>query len=152
MQSLVPCLFTGCHTAKTVNRKFETHIPTNETAQPQSQFLHSWFCKRFIYSHDQSAYSAAVRAASFLGVHKSDILCSACARRLTIITCQQRKKLVTWLQDNVCWRDTGLDVYLICLEVEFDVDRLVVGVDSLEGVGPVPVHVPVTVICLHFTI
>ncbi len=46
----------------------------------------------------------------------------------------------------------GLDVYLICLEVELDVDRLVVGVDSLEGVGPVPVHVPVTVFCLHFTI
>jgi hypothetical protein len=43
-----------------------------------------------------------------------------------------------------------MDVYLICLEVELDVDRLVVGVDSLEGVGPVPVHVPVTVICFHF--
>jgi len=56
------------------------------------------------------------------------------------------------LQENICLRDTGLDVYLICLEVELDVDRLVVSVDSLEGVRPVSVHVPVTVICLHFTI
>ncbi len=47
------------YTAKTVYRNFETNIPGNETARPQSQFQHSCFCERFIYSHDQSAYSAA---------------------------------------------------------------------------------------------
>ncbi len=65
VQNLVPRLYTGCHTATAVNRKFETHMPRNETGQPKSQFL---------------AYSSAVRAAAFQGVHKSDFLCSACAR------------------------------------------------------------------------
>jgi hypothetical protein len=47
------------HTAKAVYRKFEINIYRNETEQPQSQFLHSCFCERFIYFHDWSAYSAA---------------------------------------------------------------------------------------------
>ncbi len=34
-------------TAKTLFWKFETHIPTNETAEPRSQFLNSCFCKPF---------------------------------------------------------------------------------------------------------
>ncbi len=47
------------HTAKTQYRKFETNFPRKGSAQLQSQFLHSCFCKRFIYSPDLSAYSAA---------------------------------------------------------------------------------------------
>ncbi len=46
-------------TAKTQYRKFETNIPRKGVARPQSQFPHSCVCERFIYSHDQSAYSAA---------------------------------------------------------------------------------------------
>jgi hypothetical protein len=46
-------------TAKILYRKIETYIPRKETARPQSQFLHSCFCGRFIYSHDRSAYYAA---------------------------------------------------------------------------------------------
>ncbi len=45
-------------TAKTLHRKFETNIPKNETGMPRSQFLHSCFGERFIYSHYRSAYSA----------------------------------------------------------------------------------------------
>jgi hypothetical protein len=40
---------TEC-TAKTLYRKFETNIPRNETARPHSEFLHSCFSERFIYS------------------------------------------------------------------------------------------------------
>ncbi len=47
------------HTAKNQYRKSETNIPRQEIARPQSQFLHSCVCGRFIYSHDRSAYSAA---------------------------------------------------------------------------------------------
>jgi hypothetical protein len=50
---------SGRNTAKTLYRKFETNIPRKGTVQPQSQFLLSCFCERFIYSHDRSAYSAA---------------------------------------------------------------------------------------------
>ena len=42
-------------------RKFETNIPRNETARPRSQFLHSYICEQFIYSHDRSAYFAVLR-------------------------------------------------------------------------------------------
>jgi hypothetical protein len=52
-------LHLAYYTAKTQYRKFETNIPRKGTGQPQAQFLHSCFCERFIYSHDQSAYSAA---------------------------------------------------------------------------------------------
>ncbi len=89
------------YTAKTQYRKFKTNVPRKGTARPQSQFLHSCFCKRFIYYHDRSAYSAAGknvdrsweyinpsqtleygngdwgRAVPFLGIHKSEFLCSA---------------------------------------------------------------------------
>jgi hypothetical protein len=46
-------------TAKAQFRKFKTNISRKGTAWPKSQFLHSCFCERFIYSHDRSAYSAA---------------------------------------------------------------------------------------------
>jgi hypothetical protein len=36
-------------------RKFETYIPRKETARPRFQFLHSFICERFIYSHDLSS-------------------------------------------------------------------------------------------------
>ncbi len=35
-------------------RKSDLCIPINETVRPRSQFLHSCFCGRFIYSQDQS--------------------------------------------------------------------------------------------------
>jgi hypothetical protein len=46
-------------TAKNQYRKFETNIPVLGIARPHSQFPHSYVCKRFIYTHDRSAYSAA---------------------------------------------------------------------------------------------
>jgi hypothetical protein len=88
------------HTAKTQYRKFETNIPRKGIAPPQSQFPHSCVCKRFIFSHDRSAYSAAWnyvdwsweyinrsqthgcgnwdwdRAIPFLGTHKWGFRCS----------------------------------------------------------------------------
>ncbi len=52
-------LFIRPGAAKTQYRKIETNMPRKETARLQSQFLHSCFCERFIYSSDRSAYSAA---------------------------------------------------------------------------------------------
>ncbi len=43
-------------TEKTQYRKLETNIPRKGTARSQSQFLHSCFCERFIYSQERSAY------------------------------------------------------------------------------------------------
>jgi hypothetical protein len=40
----------------TLNRKFETYLPRNETARPLSQFLHSCTYERFIYSQDPGFY------------------------------------------------------------------------------------------------
>ncbi len=37
------------------------NTPRKENARPQSQFLHSYICERFIYSHDQSVYLAAAK-------------------------------------------------------------------------------------------
>ena len=80
--------------------KSETNIPRKVIVRPQSQFPHSFVCERFIYSHDQSAYSAAGkyvdrtweyinrsqthecgnwdcgRAIPFLRIHKWDFRCS----------------------------------------------------------------------------
>jgi hypothetical protein len=88
-------------TEKTHYWKFETNIPRKGTVRPQSQFLHSCFCERFIYSHHRSVYSAAGKyvdrsweyinrsrthecvtwdwgsAIPFLGKHKWDFRCSA---------------------------------------------------------------------------
>jgi hypothetical protein len=50
-------LFILC-TAKTKYRNFETTIHRKGISGFQSQFPHSCVCERFIYSHDQSAYSA----------------------------------------------------------------------------------------------
>ncbi len=100
-QSFLLCLSSQCHpilfvpswpscpcTAKTLYRKLETNIPRKETARPRSQFLHSYIYERFIYSQDLYAYLAQQkrwtyecgngergRAVSFLGIHKSDLLC-----------------------------------------------------------------------------
>ncbi len=38
-----------CCTAKTLYRKIETNIPRKGTERPQSQFLYSCFCERFIF-------------------------------------------------------------------------------------------------------
>ncbi len=46
------------YTAKTKYRNFETNIPRKGISGSQSQFPHSCICERFLYSHDQSAYSA----------------------------------------------------------------------------------------------
>ncbi len=48
----------GACTAKTKYRNFETNIPREGISGSQSQFPHSWVCERFIYSHNQSPYSA----------------------------------------------------------------------------------------------
>ncbi len=76
-------------TAKTQYRNFETNIPRKGTARLQSQFLHSCFCERFIYSSDWSACSAVGkylgergnwdwgRAIPFLWTHKFKFVCSA---------------------------------------------------------------------------
>jgi hypothetical protein len=50
--------FLTC-TAKNQYQKLETNIFRKGIAQPQSQFPHSCVGERFLYSHDQSAYSAA---------------------------------------------------------------------------------------------
>jgi hypothetical protein len=47
------------YTAKTQYRKFETNIPRQGIAGPESQCPHSCVCERFIYYHDLSACSAA---------------------------------------------------------------------------------------------
>jgi hypothetical protein len=52
------CADVHC-TAKNQYRKCETNIPRKVIARPQSQFPHSCICKRFIYSHNRSACSAA---------------------------------------------------------------------------------------------
>ncbi len=57
--SAVPNQILKWHTAKKHYRKFETNIPRKGIARPKSQFPHSCICERFLYSHDQSAYSAA---------------------------------------------------------------------------------------------
>ncbi len=57
----IPAQVTGLtlnYTAKTKCRKFETNIPRKGISGPQSQFPHSCFCERIIYSHHGSACSA----------------------------------------------------------------------------------------------
>jgi hypothetical protein len=49
--------FTQPYTTKNQYRKFKTNIPRKGFARPQSQF--TCVCERFVYSHDQSAYSVA---------------------------------------------------------------------------------------------
>ncbi len=49
-------VFSYSYTAKNQYQKFETNIPRKGIAWSQSQFLHSCVYKRFIYSHDRSAY------------------------------------------------------------------------------------------------
>jgi hypothetical protein len=61
------------HTAKILYRKFETYIPRKGTARPQSQILHSFFCVRFIYFHDRSAYSAAEKYINHSQTHEVEI-------------------------------------------------------------------------------
>ncbi len=43
--------------APELSLKSDLCAPRNETARPPSRFLHSWICKRLIYSHDRSAYA-----------------------------------------------------------------------------------------------
>ncbi len=73
-----PCR-SGCATltlctAKNQYRKLETDITRKGIARTQSQFPHSFVCQRFIYSHDQSAYSAILLkeiGGPILGIYKS---------------------------------------------------------------------------------
>jgi hypothetical protein len=58
-QSYSPYTELLSHTAKTQYRKFKTNISRKEIAWPQSQYPHSSECERFMYSHNQSAYSVA---------------------------------------------------------------------------------------------
>jgi hypothetical protein len=47
------------YTEKTQYRKFETNIPREGIARPQSQFPLSCVYERLIYSHNRSVYSIA---------------------------------------------------------------------------------------------
>ncbi len=58
-------------TAKYQYRKIEKNILRKGIARPQSQFLHSSICERFIYSQDRSSYSAAGICGPILGIYKS---------------------------------------------------------------------------------
>jgi hypothetical protein len=65
-------------TAKTLYRKFKTNIPRNETEWPRSHhFLHSciWEYLNRSQIHESGNWEQG-RAVSFLGIHKSDIVCS----------------------------------------------------------------------------
>ncbi len=42
-------LYLVTHTAKTQYQNFDTNVPRKGTVRPQSQFLHSCFCERFIF-------------------------------------------------------------------------------------------------------
>ncbi len=50
--------------------KIHTNIPRNETARPHSQFLHSYICERFIYSHDPSTYFAVMCSWEYVNRHR----------------------------------------------------------------------------------
>ncbi len=50
---LIHCKDTVPKTAKNIHR--------TATARPPSQFLHSYICEQFIYSHDRSANLAAAK-------------------------------------------------------------------------------------------
>jgi hypothetical protein len=63
-------IFRG-YTEKKLYRKCKTYIPRDETARPRSQFSHSCFCKRFIYSHNRSFYFAAENRRTVAGIYKS---------------------------------------------------------------------------------
>ncbi len=78
------------HTVKTLYRKFETNIPRNETARPRSNFhipvsvsdLLNIF-PRSVHSHIHKCGNwERGRAVLFLGIHKSDLLCSAAFMRI----------------------------------------------------------------------
>ncbi len=64
---------TESRTTKTVYRKFETSIPRNETARPQSQFIHSWFCERFIYSNTRIRLSILLQENMWEYINRSKI-------------------------------------------------------------------------------
>jgi hypothetical protein len=54
-------------TAKNQYRNFKTNIPRIGIARPQSQFPYSCVCERYIFSNDQSAYSAAGNMRTYPG-------------------------------------------------------------------------------------
>ncbi len=61
------------HTAKNQYQKLETNIPRKGIVRrPLSQFPHSCFCERFIYSHDRSASSAAGKMWTDPGISLTD--------------------------------------------------------------------------------
>jgi hypothetical protein len=113
------------HTAKTAYQKFEIYIPRNETARPQSHFLHSCYVSvsdLYIPTIGQpillqenrcsgpivGIYKSQIykcwnwdwgRAVSFLGVIKSNFLCSA-LYRMVYVFIPIANKLVNLLKQN----------------------------------------------------
>jgi hypothetical protein len=107
----------GPHCKDTIP-KIRTNILRIGIAQPQSQFPYSCVCARFLYSHDQSTYSATgkyvdcfreyinrsqthehgnsdlVRVIPFLGIHKWDFCCSAEDNMWIILFYRGRKKQI----------------------------------------------------------
>ncbi len=98
---------------KEYTENFETNISRNETAKPQSSYLHLCFCERSTYIFPRSVFLFCCRKTGgpiveiyysltdtwmwklglrlrsfFLGVHKSDFLCSVqaafCTKKSTV--------------------------------------------------------------------
>ncbi len=102
--------------AKTQCRKFETNIRRKGIAWPQSQFLYSCVCERFIHSHNRSDYSAAGtweyingsqthecrnrdwgRAIPRKGIHKGDFCCSVLSKQKSLCIFSKAKFLIHFL-------------------------------------------------------
>jgi hypothetical protein len=62
-------------TAKTLYRKFETNIPRNETAQ-QNRLTDRGIYKSLTDTYMNVEIENKALAVSFLGIHKSDLVCS----------------------------------------------------------------------------
>ncbi len=118
--ALPDCRRHNCLHCKDTIPKFQTNIPRKGIARPQFLFLHSCVCERFIYSNDQSAYSAARkyvngsweyinrsqtnecgnrdwgRTIPFLGIHKWDFRGSAFSFYLLYFLFAPSPEIITW--------------------------------------------------------
>ncbi len=92
-------------TEQKIRRKKNT--PRKETARPQSQFLYSYICERFIYSHDRCTYSAAGKyiCEPIVGLYKSS----------------QIYKFTNWDWGRAVWFLEIQKSYLLCSGVCFGV-------------------------------
>jgi hypothetical protein len=85
------------YTAKTLYQQCKTSIPRNETALHRSQLLPSWADRgNTVIAHRNMNVEIGngARAVSFLGIHKSDLLCS-------VVHLQKRENLLHFLTYKV---------------------------------------------------